>query len=451
MRYIPHTDSDIAAMLADIGARAVDDLLAHVPQDLRSRASINLLPGVSEAEVRTRLTDLARTNRVSPDIVSFLGAGAYPHFVPVVVDQIIQRSEFATAYTPYQPEVSQGTLQAIFEFQSMVATLLGLDVANASMYDGASATAEAVLMAKRILPQRSTLLIARSLHPRYRQVVRTYLEGFPGVHVVEVPWGEDGRTDWHFLAQSLNQQVCAVVVGYPNVFGVIEDVARVQEAAHAVGALVATATTEALALGMLKSPGELGADIAVAEGQSLGIPVSYGGPGVGLFACRERFVRNMPGRLVGETVDHDGRRGFVLTLATREQHIRRERATSNICTNQGLCTLAATVFLAVMGKQGLRELAVRNVKKSHYAYDLLVQAKNGRGRFSAPFFNEFVVEIPQARAVWQRLKEQNVIAGVLLEDWYPELKDCLLVCVTEMHGRDDIERLAEGLGIREQG
>ncbi len=448
MRYIPHTDSDIASMLATIGAGSLAQLFAHLPETLRSQAAIGLPPGLSEAGVRSRLAELAAANRVGPDTVAFLGAGAYPHFVPVVVDQIIQRSEFATAYTPYQPEVSQGTLQTIFEFQSLVATLFGLDVANASMYDGASATAEAVLMAKRILPQRATVLVARSLHPQYRQVIQTYLEGVPGVRIIELPWGEDGRIDTAKLVQCLDDTVACVVVGYPNVFGVIEDVACVSEAAHNAGALAVTATTEALALGLLKPPGELGADIAVAEGQSFGIPVSYGGPGVGLFACRERFLRSMPGRLAGETVDHDGRRGFVLTLSTREQHIRREKATSNICTNQGLCALAATVFLCTMGKQGLRELAERNVKKSHYTRDLLLQNNTCHQRFSAPFFNEFVLTVPSARTVWQRLKEQGLIAGLLLEDWYPELKDSLLLCVTEVHTRQDIERLGQGLGAR---
>lgn len=445
MRYIPHTDSDIASMLATIGAGSLADLFVHLPETLRSQAAVNLPPGLSEAGVRSRLAALAMTNRVDSAIVPFLGAGAYPHFVPVVVDQIIQRSEFATAYTPYQPEVSQGTLQTIFEFQSLVAMLFGLDVANASMYDGASATAEAVLMTKRLLPQRTKVLVARSLHPQYRQVIQTYLDGVPGLEVVELPWGDDGRIDFAQLTKQVDNTVCGVVVGYPNVFGVIEEVARISDITHQAGALSVTSTTEALALGLLKSPGELGADIAVAEGQSFGIPVSYGGPGVGFFACRERFLRSMPGRLAGETVDHDGRRGFVLTLSTREQHIRREKATSNICTNQGLCALAATVYLCLMGKQGLRELAERNVKKSHYAFDLLKQGESCQQQFSAPFFNEFVVKVPNARAVWQRLKDQGLIAGLLLEEWYPELTDCVLLCVTEMHTQEQIERLAEEL------
>jgi glycine dehydrogenase subunit 1 len=445
MRYIPHTESDISAMLGALGIGSVDDLFAHVPRDLWLQAGMNLPIGASETAIRARLTSLAQANRSGFEIVSFLGGGAYSHFIPTVVDQIIQRAEFATAYTPYQPEVSQGTLQAIFEFQSLVATLFGLEVANASMYDGASATAEAVLMAKRILPQRSTVLVARSLHPQYRQVIQTYLNGVLGAQVVEVPWGTDGRLDGIELERQLGPNVACVVVGYPNVFGVVEDVGALKEDTHRAGALLVTSTTEAVALGLLKAPGEVGADIAVAEGQSFGIPVSYGGPGVGLFACRQRFLRNMPGRLVGETVDHDGRRGFVLTLATREQHIRRERATSNICTNQGLVALAATVFLCLMGKQGLRALAERNVTKSHYALERLLQEGKYHQRFSAPFFNEFVVQVQNARTVWRRLKERNLIAGVVLEDWYPELKDCLLLCVTETHTRSEVERLAKEL------
>jgi len=445
MRYIPHTEHDLAEMLSVLGVQTLDDLIAHLPENLRTQATLDLAPGISEYEVIARLSRLSEKHTGNSRAVSFLGAGAYAHIVPVVVDHILQRAEFATAYTPYQPEVSQGTLQVIFEFQSLIASLLGLAVANASMYDGASATAEAVLMAKRILSKRSVVLVPRSLHPQYRQVIRTYLHGFPGLSLVELPWAEDGRLDMKALHQHLDDSVCGVVVGYPNVFGVIEDVAAISAATQQVGALTLSVTTEAAALGILKAPGELGVDIAVAEGQSLGIPLSYGGPGLGLFACRSRYVRNMPGRLVGETVDQDGRRGFVLTLATREQHIRRERATSNICTNHGLCALAATVFLCLMGKWGLRELALRNVKNSHYTLDLLRQAGHSQLRFVAPFFNEFVIEVPHARAAWQQLKDRGIVAGIFLEEWYPELKDCLLLCATELHTREEIEDLVREL------
>ncbi len=433
-------------MLAVLGLGSVDELLSHLPDGLRAQAHIALPPGVSEVELRNRLTELADQNLSESADAVFLGAGAYPHHVPAVVDQIIQRGEFATAYTPYQPEVSQGTLQAVFEFQSLIAALVGLDVANASMYDGASATAEAVLMAKRILPKRSTVLVSRALHPQYRQVMRTYLDGFPGVRLRELPWAEDGRLDRTALERELDENVIGAVVGYPNVFGIVEDVAAVSQAVRQHGGLTISATTESLALGLLKSPGELGADIAVAEGQSLGIPMSYGGPGIGLFACRQPYLRNMPGRLVGETLDHDGRRGFVLTLATREQHIRRQRATSNICTNQGLCALAVTVFLCLLGRQGLRRLARQNVTKSHYARDLLTRSGRCQARFSAPFFNEFVLRVANAEAVWQRLKAEGLVAGLPLYEWYPELSDCLLVCVTETHPRAAIERLARSLG-----
>lgn len=441
-RYIPHTGSDVRAMLAVLGVDSVDDLIAHLPAPLRAGADLQLADGVAEPEVVARLTALSEANAAPAPRATFLGAGAYPHWVPAAVDHLMQRAEFATAYTPYQPEVSQGTLQAVFEFQSLVAGLFGLDVANASMYDGASAAAEAVLMAKRILPKRTAVLVARSLHPHYRQVIETYLDGLPGLSVREIGWDATGRLDAAALAAALDEDVCGVVVGYPNVFGVIEDVAAVGRAAARVGALTVSATAEAVALGVLDSPGALGADVAVAEGQSLGIPLGFGGPGVGLFACRHARVRHLPGRLVGQTVDGDGRRGFVLTLATREQHIRRERATSNICTNHGLCALAATVFLCLLGKHGLRELALRNAKTSRYALDRLCSVAGAERRFAGHFFNEFVVRVPHARAVRQRLEEHGLLAGVVLEDWYPELTDCLLLCTTEVHDREAIDRLA---------
>lgn len=430
-------------MLPVLGVGSVDDLIRHLPEDLRQQATLNLAPGLAESDIISSLTALSEEQTKTGPELSFLGAGAYPHFIPVVVDQMLQRAEFATAYTPYQPEVSQGTLQIIFEFQSLVASLLGLEVANARMYDGASATAEAVLMAKRVLPRRSVVLVACSLHPQYRQVIETYLDGFPGLSLVEIGWDDGGRLDQSALARDLDEDVCGVVVGYPNAFGVIGDVAAVSRTVQGVGALMISVTPESAALGILKSPGEFGVDIAVTEGQSMEIPLSYTGPGLGLFACRNRYARNMPGRLVGETVDQDRRRGFVLTLATREQHIRRERATSNICTNHGLCALAATVFLCLLGKQGLRELALRNVKNSHYAADLLRQKAGVQHCFASAFFNEFAVRVPHAREVWSHVNARGVIAGIVLEDWYPELKDCLLICATELHSREAVERLAD--------
>jgi glycine dehydrogenase subunit 1 len=445
MRYIPHTEADVAAMLSVLGLRSLDELIEHVPAELRRTAALDVAPGLGEADVTQRLAALADRNRVAPELLCFAGAGAYPHFVPSVVDAVILRSEFATAYTPYQPEVSQGTLQATFEFQSLVASLLGLEVANASLYDGSTATAEAALMAHRLLPKPGRVLLAASLPPQYRHVVRTYLDGLPGLECVEVPYGADGRIDRAALARLLSPPPSGVVVGYPNFFGVIEDLAAIAEAVHAASSLLVSVTAESMSLGLLRSPGSLGVDIAVGEGQSFGMPLSYGGPYLGLFATRERYVRSMPGRLVGETVDEQGRRGYVLTLATREQHIRRERATSNICTNQGLCALAATVYLALAGRRGLREIADRNARKARYAAARLRERAGAQPLFSAPFFNELVVRLPDARRRHERALERGVLAGVPLEPWYPQLTDALLVCATEVHTPDDVERLAEAL------
>jgi glycine dehydrogenase subunit 1 len=445
MRYIPHTEADVAAMLGAIGLRSLDDLVAHIPAALRRQATLDVPNGLGEADVTARLAALAAKNRVAPSLLCFAGAGAYPHFIPSVVDHVILRSEFSTAYTPYQPEVSQGTLQATFEFQTLIASLCGLEVANASMYDGSTATAEAVLMAKRLAPKAGRVLVAASLPPQYREVVRTYLEGLGGLESEEVPFGADGRVDLAALERRLTPAPAAVVVGYPNFFGVIEDLQAIAAKTTAAGTLLVTVTPEAMALGLLRPPGALGADIAVGEGQSFGIPLSFGGPYLGLFATRERFVRSMPGRLVGETVDEQGRRGYVLTLATREQHIRRERATSNICTNQSLCALAATVFLALAGRRGLRELAERNARKARHALRCLRERAGAELVFSAPFFNEFAVCLPNARVRYERAFERGVLAGVPLGQWFPALEDALLVCATEVHSADDIDRLAEAL------
>jgi glycine cleavage system P protein (glycine dehydrogenase) subunit 1 len=449
MRFLPHTDEDVRAMLDVVGAADVADLFSDIPGDLRARASLNLAPGLSEQEVRVRLEQLAVVNGAAQQRC-FLGAGSYPHFVPAVVDQVLQRAEFYSAYTPYQPEVSQGTLQAIFEFQTLVAMLLGMEVANASMYDGASATAEAVLMALRIHPKRSRVILSRALHPQYREVIHTYAtvaggEGEHRVELVEAPIGSDGRTACDWLASALNDETAAVVVGYPNFFGVVEDLDSIAGLAHARGALLLTATTEAIALGLLKPPGACGADIAVAEGQSLGVPMSYGGPGVGLFATRSEFVRMMPGRLVGEAADGAGRRGYVLTLATREQHIRREKATSNICTNQGLIALAVTVYLSTVGKAGLRELAIANTAAAHRTAERLLRMERWQPQFSAPFFNEFVMRGSAAEAAWQAANARGVLAGVPLRRWYPELSDALLLCVTESHDAAAVDALVEAL------
>jgi len=449
MRFLPHTDDDIRAMLDVVGVSDVSALFTGVPASLRERAAVQLDPGISEPAVRACLEALADRNPAAHQLC-FLGAGAYPHFVPAVIDQILQRAEFYSAYTPYQPEVSQGTLQAIFEFQTLVAMLLGMDVANASMYDGASATAEAVLMALRIKTTRPRVILSRGLHPQYRDVVRTYTTGASTaaagvIELLEAPLDSEGRTDLDWLHDTMDDRTAAVVVGYPNFLGVIEDLASIGAAAHDRGALLVTATSEPVALGLLRPPGAYEADIAVAEGQSLGIPLSYGGPGIGLFATRTAFVRTMPGRLVGEAIDGGGRRGFVLTLATREQHIRRERATSNICTNHGLMALAVTVYLSTVGKAGFHDLAVANATLAQHACRQLIAGGKWSRLSNAPFFNEFVVRRPDAESVWQGAREHGVLAGVPLRRWYPEFADALLLCLTEMHDAAAVQRLCEAL------
>jgi glycine dehydrogenase subunit 1 len=439
MRYTPHTPAEVEAMLRTIGAPTLAALVEHVPAALRATAAPALPAGLDERAVKAELAALAARNRV--DGVAFLGAGAYPHFIPAAVETIPGRAELATAYTPYQPEVSQGTLQASFEFQSAIAALTGMEVANAGMYDGATATAEAVLMSQRVRTGRPLVLISRAVHPHYRQTVTTYLEGIKDIEVVEVPYGPDGATP--VPAADMLRRASCLVLGYPNVFGVVEDLTAAVEAAHREDCLVVSATAESLALALLKSPGAAGVDIAVAEGQSLGLPLAYGGPGLGLFASRDRFVRSLPGRLIGETVDVNGRRGFVLTLATREQHIRRERATSNICTNQGLCAIQVIIYLSLLGRHGLAALAERNLRGAH----ALVERLDGTGtlRFAGPYFNEFVLAIPGARRRWQHALAEGVIAGLPLGDWYPELEDCLLVCATEVHDGAAMERLVTSL------
>jgi glycine dehydrogenase subunit 1 len=444
--YTPHTPSDVAAMLDAIGVDSIDALIAHVPAALRERAHVDLAPGLTEPALRRTMGELAdRNTRIGDDAV-FLGAGAYPHLAPTVVNHVLLRSEFATAYTPYQPEVSQGTLQAIFEFQTFAALLLGLDVANASMYDGASAAAEAVLMARRLQSGRGEVLVSRALHPHYRETIATYVQGLGDVELREVPIGADGRTDGVALERLLGARTLCVVVGYPNVLGVIEDLRAIAAAAHGAGALVVSATPEPLALAYLRSPGGAGVDIAVAEGQGFGLPVSFGGPGVGLFAAREAHVRAMPGRIVGETVDQRGRRGYVLTLATREQHIRRQRATSNICTNQGLCALAVTAYLSALGRDGLHRLAEANYRRAH-AVAARLAAVGAPLLASGPFFNEFLVRSPKGVRSYDALGEgDDVVPGFPLGTWLPEYADGLLVCVTEVQSDAAIERLVAAVG-----
>ncbi len=432
-------------MLQTVGAASLEDLIAHIPAELRKTAGLRLDPGLAEAEVAARLGALAALNQGANGLRSFLGGGYYRHYIPAAVRAITARAEFATSYTPYQPEASQGTLQAIFEFQTLITQLTGLEVANASMYDGASATAEAVLMSHRVLPRKGVVAVSRGLWPDYRRAIRTYLSALAGIEIVEVPFDSNrGTVALDELQRLADDALLCTVTGYPNMFGIVEPLAAVSEIAHRAGALSISVTAEPLALGLLKAPGEIGADIAVGEGQSFGLPLQYGGPGVGFLAARSAHLRQMPGRLVGETRDRDGRRAFCLTLATREQHIRRERATSNICTNHSLCALAVTVYLSLLGAQGLRELAERNVELAHHAADQLAAA-GIKPRFAGPFFNEFVVELSSVPETLEAAERRGVLAGVALGGDYPELDDCLLICVTEMNGTADIDLLCEAV------
>jgi glycine dehydrogenase subunit 1 len=445
MRFFAHTESDVRAMLDTIGARGLDDLIAHVPANLRASATINLPQGKNEAEIAAELGALADRNVGANAFASFLGFGTYRHHVPAAVRAITARAEFATSYTPYQPEASQGTTEAIFEFQTMITQLTGLEVANASMYDGASATAEAVLMAHRVTPKRTRVALSRALWPDYRDTVRTYLSALEHLELVEVPFDpKGGAIDLAALERVADDRLLCSVIGYPNAFGIVEPLGEAAALTKRAGAITISVTAEPLALGLLKSPGELGADIAVGEGQSFGLAPQFGGPGVGFMAARMAHLRQMPGRLVGETHDRFGRRAWCLTLATREQHIRRERATSNICTNHSLCALAATVYLAMMGRRGLREMASRNVELAHRGAAALASA-GMRTRFGAPFFNEFVVNAGDTAAALARAERAGILAGVALDSYWPELGGALLVSVTEMNTQSELERLAGAL------
>ncbi len=435
-------------MLETIGVRSSDELFRGVPDELRETARLDLPAGRSEREVVAALEGLAARNRIGG---GFAGAGCYRHFVPTAVGAVLSRAEFATAYTPYQPEVSQGTLQAVFEFQTYAAILTGLDVANASMYDGASAFAEALLMALRLGRKRERLVVSAGLHPEYLEVARTYLDGFGRGELVEVPLDADGRTDAAALAAAVDKDTAAVCLGYPNFLGTVEDLAGAASVAHEAGALAISVTTEALALALLASPGSRGIDIAVAEGMSFGLATSYGGPGLGLFATRREHLRQMPGRLVGQTVDTQGRRGYVLTLATREQHIRREKATSNICTNQGLAALAATVYLGMAGKNGLRRLALDNARRAHALADRLESQCGLRRATRAPFFNEFALKVPDAEGFVRAGAAEGFLAGVAastVAPGRPEFRDLLLVAVTECNNDAETDALVARLAER---
>lgn len=440
MRYLPKSPAERRQMLDAIGAHSIEDLFSSIPERFRLREALELPGPYSESEVIEYFKERAAESSVG--YTSFLGAGVYNHLRSVVTDTIIQRGEFLTSYTPYQAEISQGTLQAIFEFQTLMCQLTGQEVANASMWDGSTATTEAALMAERITG-RSRVLVARSLHPEYRGVLETYAENAT-LSPQELPFGADGKVDLRALDAALGDDVAAVIIQSPNFFGAIEYEPELANRIHSAGALLIVVITEGVSLGALRPPQE--ADIVAMEGQSFGLPPSYGGPFVGVIASRMKNVRQMPGRLAGQAADSQGRRGFVLTLAAREQHIRREKATSNICTNQALCALAATVHLSLLGKEGLREMAEQNLSKAQFACAELLKIKGIERAFASPFFNEFTIKLPKpARDVNQALLRDKIIGPLALDAAYPELANHALVCVTETTTRAQIEHLVAAL------
>jgi glycine dehydrogenase subunit 1 len=449
MRYLPHTEEEIAEMLGVVGLGSLDELYAPIPAEARLGRPLAIAPGLDEPTLMRHLEDLGRAN-TGARMTSFLGAGAYDHHFPPAADQLLLRSEFYTAYTPYQPEVAQGTLQVIFEFQTIVSEILGLPVANASMYDGASAAAEAVLMARRLTGREHTV-VSEGVHPHYLGTMETYVHGLGKgkESITVVPLGDDGAATPGSLAAAITTETACVVVGYPNFFGCVADLRELAKAAHEKGALLVTVTPDPYALALLESPGALGADIAVAEGQPLGLPPQYGGPNVGLFACRSdrKYLQQVPGRLVGETVDKRGARGYVLTLSTREQHIRRERATSNICTNSGLCATAVTIKMCMLGKRGFVEAAGQCLAKTEYLRAAIAALPGYALRYTAPTFNEITVRVRggDAARLVAALAKNGVIAGLDLGRVAKARSGELLVAVTERHTRADIDRLLSEL------
>ena len=443
-RYIPNTQDERQKMLEEIGYSSIEELFGDIPKEIRLDKDMDIPGPMSEMELIRHMRELASSNKHTGQYTCFLGAGAYDHYIPSVIDHIISRAEVYTSYTPYQPEISQGTLQAIFEYQTMICELTGMDVSNASMYDGASAVAEAILMACQAT-RRSQAVIARSMHPEYRQVAATYTK-FQDIPIIETGYNEDGTIDMEALEESITQETAAVVIQSPNFFGIIEDIQPIAELAHKNKALLIVCA-DPISLAILKSPGELGADIVVGEGQPLGNPLSFGGPYFGFFATTQKLMRRMPGRIVGETTDQDGNRGFVLTLQTREQHIRREKATSNICTNQALNSLMATIYLSLMGKEGLKEVAYQCVQKSHYLYDRLIDTGLFVPVFKGPFFKEFALKssIPVEK-LNRHLLDKGIIGGYSLEKAYPELDGDWLIAVTEKRTREELDALVERVG-----
>ena len=446
-RYIANTPAEQREMLQTIGASSIEDLLTKIPAKARLSRPLALPPALAEVDLVRHLRTLAATNADAERYACFQGGGSYDHYVPSPINHIISRGEFFTAYTPYQPEASQGTLRTIYEYQTMIAELTGMDVANASIYDGASSLAEAALMAHSAT-ERTEIVLTRGVNPLYRRVVATYCDG-PGIRLREIA-APDGVLDPDAAKKMIGKKTAALVVQSPNFYGCLEDIAAAAEIAHAAGALLIV-VADPVNLGVLEAPGRLGADIVVGEGQGLGVPMSFGGPNLGVFAAKNTLVRRIPGRLVGATVDLDGQRGFVLTLQTREQHIRRAKATSNICTNVALCALMATVYMAVLGKQGLRRVGELSTSKAHYAAEQLTKVPGVSLRFPIPFFKEFTLRLPKSPvSIVSRLARKHILPGVPLRTYDRALGDCLLVAVTEQRTREEIDAyaaaLAEALG-----
>lgn len=444
-RLLPTTASDRADLLSACGVDSIEDLLSGIPQTVRySKGMLNVPNALSEMEIKREIAKLTKNSRHSLSGMSFLGGGVYDHFCPAAVNQLTLRGEFLTSYTPYQAEMAQGTLQALYEFQSMVAEIFGMEVSNASHYDGSTSMAEAALMAMRLKPDRKKILVSGGVHPEYFAVLKTYLTNL-GVDILPVPLGADGRTSASALKSIMDENVAVVIAQSPNFFGCVEDMQALSDMAHQFGSLFSANITEPLSLALLKTPGEYNADIATGEGQSFGLPQSFGGPYVGLFTSKKEHVRQMPGRLCGQTVDATGKRSFTLTLSTREQHIRREKATSNICTNQNLCALWATIWLSLVGKTGFVRLAEQNVSKSEYAKSKFVQTGKAKLRYSnTPSFNEFTVDLNTDVGTFiHKCVAQGVAPGIALSRFSPEDKTGLLVTVTEKKTKDDIDQLVD--------
>lgn len=441
--YIPATEADKKAMLEKVGLSSMEELFDDIPEGFRLTEPLNLPKAKTELEVSAYMRKLSGMNKSVNDYPCFLGAGAYDHYIPSIVDALISRSEFYTAYTPYQPEISQGTLQSIFEFQTLIARLTGMDVANASLYDGGTACAEAAIMACNIA-RKKQILVSKSVHPSSMAILKTYCHG-QEIELIEVEM-KDGLTSLEDLKNKLSDETAGVIIQSPNYFGQIEDVKQATEITHTAKKASMILSTDPFSLGILKTPGELDVDIVVGEGQSLGLALSYGGPYLGLIATKDKYVRKLPGRLIGETVDEDGKRAYVLTLAAREQHIKREKATSNICTNQGLMALSATIYMVTMGKEGMKEAATLATQKAHYAFNKITESGKFKPVFDGPFFMEFAIKSDiKAEVINKALLDAGIIGGIDLGKDFPEYENTILYAVTEKRSKEEIDRLVEVL------